>query len=418
MYDLAGRLFPICRSITGDGVRETLRILQEYIPLTIEEVPTGTQVFDWTVPREWNIRDAWIKNGAGDKIIDFKENNLHILNYSIPFTGKLNLTQLKEHLYTIPSRPDAIPYRTSYYSENWGFCLSHTQFENLKADEYEVLIDSSLTPGYLTYGELLIPGESEDEFLLSTHICHPSLANDNLSGITLLVHLAKFLFQKKNRFSYRLLFIPGTIGSITWLAQNESRLKKIKAGLVASLVGDPASFNFKKSRSGNTILDQVVEYVLANNGFPYNIHDFYPYGYDERQYCSPGINLSVGNLTRSTFGYAEYHTSDDNMTFITSEALDQSFHLYRSILEVWEQNISYLNLFPMGEPQLGKRGLYEAVGGQSDSHQLQMAMLWILNLSDSKHSLMDIAKKSGIPLTQLDKMAHLLTDKNLIKPLQ
>lgn len=414
MYELAEKLFPICRSITGDGVRETLQIVKEVIPLEIREVPSGTVVFDWVVPPEWNIREAWIKNEAGEKVIDFKVNNLHILNYSIPYQGYLKLEDLKKHLYSLPDQPDLIPYRTSYYARNWGFCLSHRQLQSLEEGIYEVLIDSTLEAGHLTYGELLIPGMSDEEFLLSTHICHPSLANDNLSGIVLLTYLAKHLLGLSNHYSYRFLFIPGTIGSITWLASNEEFLSRIKGGLVASLTGDPDVFHFKKSRIGNSLLDRLVEYVLENGPYPYVAQDFYPYGYDERQYCSPGINLPVGNLTRSVFGYQEYHTSADNLDFISAEELDKSFDIYRSILQHWDCNHFYLNLHPKCEPQLGKRKLYEAIGGQSDSHSQQMAMLWLLNQSDGSCSLLDIAQKSGIPLITLARVAQLLMDNQLL----
>ena len=414
MHALAQRLFPICRSITGNGVRETLKILQSYVPVEIKEIASGTQVFDWTIPAEWNIKEAWIKNAEGEKIVDFKEHNLHILNYSVPFEGTLDLDQLKEHLFTIPDEPDLIPYRTSYYARNWGFCLTHRQYESLKEGRYEVFIDSTLKPGSMTYGELLIPGETAEEFIFSTHICHPSLANDNLSGISLLTYLAKHLIPNKNHFSYRFLFLPVTIGSIAWLSQNETHLSKIKGGIVTSLVGDQAAFHYKKSRIGTSTLDQIAEYVLENSGYPYQILEFSPYGYDERQYCSPGINLPVGNLTRSTYGYREYHTSADNLDFISAVELQKSFEIYRLLVEHWEYNQKYLNLFPKGEPQLGRRGLYTAIGGQTDSHESQMAMLWILNLADGNHTILDMARKSLIPMSRLHEIAQLLVAKGLI----
>jgi len=415
MYTLAERLFPICRSITGDGVRQTLRILQEYIPLELVETPSDLPVFDWTVPKEWNIRDAWVKNSNGEKIIDFQENNLHILNYSTPLSQVMELADLKKHLFSIPEQPDLIPYRTSYYQENWGFCIPHRQLENLPEGEYEVYIDTSLADGYLSYGELYIPGTSIDEILLSAHICHPSLANDNLSGITLLVFLAQMLLEKPNRYSYRFLFIPGTIGAITWLALNETKTINIKHGLVASLLGDAGGFTYKKSRRGDTEIDQVATYVLKHSGFPYHIQDFFPYGYDERQFCSPGFNLPVGNLTRTPFGqYPEYHTSADNLQFIQPVYLDDSFAIYRQILEILEKNTSFQNRFPKCEPQLGKRGLYEAIGGQNDQKKLQMAMLWVLNFSDGHHSLLDIAEKSDLHFDVIYAASHLLENHNLL----
>ncbi len=415
MYALAERLFPICRSITGDGVRQSLRILQEYIPIEIHEVPSNTPVFDWTVPKEWNIRDAWVIGPDGKKIIDFKEHNLHILQYSTPVHQVLSLEDLKKHLFTLPDKPDLIPYRTSYYQENWGFCLAHNQYLELPDGDYEVYIDSTLEEGSLTYGELYIPGHSEEEVLFSAHICHPSLANDNLSGISLLTFLAKLLQGQKNRYSYRFLFIPGTIGSITWLALNEHKAKHIKHGLVVSLVGDAGGFTFKKSRRGDSEIDQVVAYVLRNSGYPCEIIDFFPYGYDERQFCSPGFNLPVGNLTRSPFGsYPEYHTSGDNLQLIQPTFLQASFDIYLAVVEILEQNVYFQNLSPKCEPQLGKRGLYQAIGGDSDQKELQMAMLWLLNFADGKNSLLDIAEKSKISFKSMCKCSKLLLENKLL----
>lgn len=416
MYALAERLFPICRSITGDGVRQSLRILQEYVPLEIHEVPSNTTVFDWTVPKEWNIRDAWVIGPNGKKIIDFKEHNLHILQYSTPVHQVLGLEELKKHLFTLPDKPDLIPYRTSYYQENWGFCMAHNQYLELSDGDYEVYIDATLEAGSLTYGELYIPGASEEEVLFSAHICHPSLANDNLSGIGLLTFLAKLLLEQKNRYSYRFLFIPGTIGSITWLARNEHKVKHIKHGLVVSLVGDAGGFTFKKSRRGDSEIDQVVTYVLKNSGYPCEVIDFFPYGYDERQFCSPGFNLPVGNLTRSPFGsYPEYHTSGDNLQLIQPNFLQASFDIYLAIVEILEQNFFFQNLYPKCEPQLGKRGLYAAIGGDNDQKELQMAMLWLLNFADGNYSLLDIAEKSKIPFTLMRRCSKLLVENQLLK---
>lgn len=419
LYQLAERLFPICRSITGEGVRLTLKILQEYIPIKIFEVPTGTPVFDWTVPKEWNIRDAWIKGPDGRKIIDFKTHNLHILNYSIPVHQKLTLTELKEHLHTLPEQPDLIPYRTSYYQENWGFCLSHRQYQQLEEGTYEVYVDSSLEDGYLTYGEYYLPGATGEEVLLSAHICHPSLANDNLSGISVITHLAMRLQAQKNRYSYRFLFIPGTIGAITWLALNEEKTHRISHGLIASLLGDPGGYTYKRSRRGTAEIDRAAEHVLQHAGHPYRVIDFFPYGYDERQFCSPGFNLPVGNLTRSQFGqYPEYHTSGDNLDLIRPEHLATSFHLYEKIIKLLEGNRFYKNLNPKCEPQLGKRGLYEAIGGDSDQKDLQLAILWVLNLSDGQHDLLAIAQRSGYPFDLIYRASQLLLGKNLLTPVE
>ncbi len=416
LFALCERLFPICRSITGNGVRQTLSILQEYIDLQVHEVKSGEKVLDWTVPKEWNIREAWIKNSKGEKIIDFADNNLHLLNYSIPVHGKIDLASLKDHLYTLPEQPDLIPYRTSYYKENWGFCLTHNQYQQLEEDTYEVYIDSTLEPGHLTYGELYIPGERQEEILFSAHICHPSLANDNLSGVSVLTHLARYLLTRRNRFSYRFVFIPGTIGSITWLAKNQSKLKNIRGGLVASLLGDAGDFTYKKSRRGTSEMDFVVQYVFTKLGVPFKLQNFIPYGYDERQFCAPAFNLPIGNLTRSQFGtYPEYHTSGDNLQLIRPEYLEGALEVYREVVHTFEHNVFYKNLYPQGEPQLGKRGLYEAIGGNSEAKQLQMAMLWILNYSDGEHSLMHIAKLSGLKYRIIEQAGKLLEEKRVIE---
>ncbi len=396
MYELAGRLYPICRSITGNGVRETLSILKETIPLNIVEIPSGTEVFDWKIPDEWNITDAWIKNSKGEKIVDFKNLNLHVLNYSEPVNKQIDLAELKEHLYTIPENPDWVPYRTSYYSRKWGFCISHNQFETLADSEYQVKIDSEIKPGSLTYGEFFIPGKTEKEVLFSCHVCHPSLCNDNLSGIVLALKLAEKLSKVDTHFSYRFLFIPGTIGSLAWLSKNEDKLHNIKHGIVLTLLGDSTPFQYKKSRHGNAEIDEILVYVLGKT-MDSKILDFSPYGYDERQFCSPGFNLPVGRLTRTPFAeFPEYHTSADNLDFISSSNLSKSLALIINITTIIESNRKYINLSPKGEPQLGKRGLYGAVGGQSQHKDYQMALLWVLNLSDGNHSLLDIATKSGI----------------------
>ena len=416
IYALCEQLFPICRSITGDGVRESLQILKEHIDLKIYEVPSGKKVFDWTVPKEWNIKAAWIKDSKGNKVVDFADNNLHILNFSTPVHGKIDLATLKDHLYTLPDQPDLIPYRTSYYKENWGFCLTHNQYEQMEDDTYEVFIDSTLEDGHLTYGELYIPGEKEAEILCSAHICHPSLANDNLSGISILTHLAKELSKQRNKFSYRFIFIPGTIGSITWLSENQDQISKIKAGLVASLLGDAGDFTYKKSRRGNTEMDVIAPYVLRKLELEHQVIDFIPYGYDERQFCAPAFDLGIGNLTRSQFGeYPEYHTSGDNLNLIRPQYLETSFRLYQEILSTFESNIFYKNLNPHCEPQLGKRGLYDAIGGNNDSKKMQMAMLWILNLSDGSHSLLHIAERSGYAYELIQKVAKILEKKKLLE---
>ncbi|SDO77360.1 DUF4910 domain-containing protein [Afipia sp. GAS231] len=414
---LAARIFPICRSITGDGVRQTLREVGAHIDLDIHEVATGTPVLDWTIPREWNIRDAWIKNERGEKIVDFKRSNLHVMSYSVPVQRRMSLAELKQHIYTLPDQPDLIPYRTSYYAENWAFCMPHRQFAALRDETYEVSIDSSLTDGHLTYGEYLHKGETEDEFLLSAHVCHPSLANDNCSGIALLTHLAKRLSGLRTRYSYRFLFAPGTIGAITWLARNEDRLARIKHGLVVSMVGDRGGPTFKKSRLGNTEIDRAMVHALDHSGLSPVVEDFSPYGYDERQYCSPGFNLPVAMFSRSKFGaIPEYHTSADNLDFIRADALAESYRLINETIGAIEANGTYVNTHPKGEPQLGKRGLYGAIGGDKDAAAANMAMLWILNQSDGTNSLLDIAERAKLPFAVVQRTAKLLGDHGLLKP--
>ncbi len=417
IYALAAELFPICRSITGDGVRETLATLGRHIPLAVQEVPTGTPVFDWTVPREWTIRDAYIKNAAGERVVDFRAHSLHVLNYSAPVRRTLPLAELKAHIYTLPDQPDLIPYRTSYYDERWGFCMSHRRLAGLPDGEYEAVIDSTLADGHLTYGEYLHRGETEDEFMLSAHICHPSLANDNCSGLALLALLARQLSGRKTRLSYRFLFAPGTIGAITWLARNEARVDRIKHGLTVSCVGDGGGPTYKKSRRGNAMIDRVMAHVLRHASPSPNILDFSPYGYDERQYCSPGFNLPVGMFQRSQFGtFPEYHTSADNLDFIRPEHLAASFGMIRAAIDIVENDGRFLNLSPKCEPQLGRRGLYDTIGGDKDAAAKNMAILWVLNLSDGEHSLFDIAERAELAFAAVYDAARLLHEHGLLAP--
>jgi aminopeptidase-like protein len=400
MHALIRLLYPICRSMTGNGVRETLRLIGEQIPLKIFEVPSQTPVFDWTVPNEWNIRDAYIKNSQGERLVDFRKCNLHIIGYSVPVHQEMKAEELKAHLFSIPEYPTWIPYRTSYFRESWGFCVSHEQWQELVAhpDEvYEVCIDSSLEPGSLTYAECYLPGQTEDEVLISCHTCHPSLANDNLSGISVGVALAQTLAQSPRRYSYRFLFIPGIIGSITWLSLNESKVGRIKHGLVLTCIGDPGKVQYKKSRRGNAEMDQAVAHVLKHRALDFDIMEYYPYGYDERQYCSPGFNLPVGVLMRSKHGtFPQYHTSADNLDFVRPEALADSYAVALSSIAILEKNAVYVNQNPKCEPQLGKRGLYSVRLSWLTDKNLEMAMLWVLNLSDGNHSLLDIAERSGM----------------------
>src|SRR5271166_2146589 len=416
-YRIIEALYPICRSITGNGLRRSLRLLQGTVPLEIHEVPTGTEVFDWTVPKEWNIRDAYIINAAGERVVDFQRSNLHVLNYSIPIKRKMSLAELRPHLFTLPETPDWIPYRTSYYREAWGFCLSKTHLDRMGEGEYEVCIDSTLGPGHLTYGEYRIQGATDDEVLISCHVCHPSLCNDNLSGMAIAARLARLLQDISLRYSYRFLWIPGTIGSITWLARNEEILPRIKHGLVLSCVGDAGPFTYKRSRRGYAEVDRAVEHVLRHNGASFQVLDFTPYGYDERQYCSPGINLSVGCFMRTPNGrYPEYHTSADDLTLVTPSALGESLLQLLRVVLVFEENGHCLNLNPKCEPQLGRRGLYRQMGGIKDAAAREMAMLWVLNLSDGQYDLLDIAVRSGIPFDQVSQAAEALREAGLLAP--
>lgn len=416
LYRLVEELYPLCRSITGHGVRETLTILQSHIPLTIHEVPSGTQVFDWQVPKEWNIRDAYIKNRRGERVIDFRQSNLHVVGYSIPIRQTLSLDELKPHVYTLPDHPDWIPYRTSYYKEDWGFCLTHHQWLSLQDEEYEVCIDSSLEEGALTYGELYLPGQTEDDVLFSCHVCHPSLCNDNLSGIAVVTWLAKFLMGLDRRYSYRMVFLPGTIGPITWLSLNESLVPRIKHGLVVALVGDPGVSTYKRSRNGQAEIDRAVAHVLRHAGNDFQIRDFLPYGYDERQYCSPGFNLPVGCFMRTPNGcFPEYHTSADNLDFVQPPYLADSYEKLQMVVETLEGNATYLNLNPKCEPQLGKRGLYRTLSGQAERGQREMAMFWVLNLSDGTHSLLDIAERADMPFALIKETADLLEEAGLLE---
>ena len=418
LYKLVAELYPICRSITGDGVRRTLEIVDREIGgLEVSEVPTGTQVLDWTVPREWNVRDAWVANAAGERVIDFQASNLHLVSYSVPVRATMSLAELKQHLFVLPDQPDWVPYRTSYYAERWGFCASKRVVDSLPEGDYEVCVDSTLADGHLTYGERLVEGRTSDEVLVSCHVCHPSLANDNLSGIAVATRLATMLAAARPRYSYRFLFVPGTIGSITWLARNEDRLDRVRHGLVLACVGDPGGFTYKRSRRGDAEIDRTVAHVLERSGRAHRIGDFTPYGYDERQYCSPGFDLPVGCLSRSSYAsYPEYHTSADDLDLVRPEHLQDSLDTCWELVQVLEGNRRYLNLAPKGEPQLGKRGLYGSIGGRSDAEERQMAMLWVLNLSDGAHSLLDVAERAGLPFALVAEAAADLEAAGLLAP--
>ena len=440
MYDLMEELFPITRSITGKGVRKSLKILKNLINLKIHEIPTGFKVFDWTVPEEWNIDDAYIMNSKKEKIVDFNKSNIHVLQYSENIKKKITLDELKKHIFTLPDQPNSIPYVTSFYNKNWGFCMSHNEFLKLEDDDYFINIVSEHKNGSLTYGEFLIEGDSKEEILISTYVCHPSLCNDNLSGPVLTAFLAQYLSKVKMHYSIRFLFIPETIGAITWLALNENKIHNIVHGLVVTCVGDSGISTYKKSRDGNNVIDKVVEEVLIESGNPYKIMEFWPSGSDERQYCSPAFNLPVGSLMRTPYDmFDEYHTSDDDLSFMNKECLADSLSKYLLVIEKLNDNFKnikleknvlgkkvstlndpvYQNLCPKCEPQLGKRKIYEEIGGVKKQNLLKQkkAIQWILNLSDGNHSLRNIQQRSGLEYEILLDMAKLLENKKLLSPL-
>jgi aminopeptidase-like protein len=416
IYALIERLHPICRSITGDGVRATLDILGEHIPLVRHEVPSGTEVLDWTVPREWNIQDAYVKDLAGNRVVDFKASNLHVMSYSTPVAPqRITLDVLREHLHSLEDQPELIPYRTTYYDEAWGFCLTHNQLASLSDDEYEVAIDSTLADGSLSYGELFIEGETDEEVLISVHVCHPSLANDNLSGVAVAVQLAKQLAKHKLRLSYRFVFIPGTIGAITWLARNREGVERIAHGLTLVCIGNDEPLQYKRTLDGSHDIDRAVEYVLRCQDDLSEVRDFHPYGYDERQYNSPGFRIPVGSLMRGHHGeFPEYHTSADNLSFVRPDRLGHAFDTLLQIVSVLEGNQYYVSLSPFGEPQLGRRGLYQGMGGETTPANISIAMLWVLQLADGNHDLLAVAKRSGVAWDDLCRAVELLIERDLL----
>ncbi len=414
-------MYPWCRSITGEGLRQTLDFVGEEVEgLDRVRIPTGTACFDWTIPREWNIRDAYVKDVAGKRVIDFRSSNLHVVSYSVPTRQRLSLAELRPHLHTLPDRPDWIPYRTSYYRQSWGFCLRHRDLlaleERGEDQVYEVVIDSSLEEGHLDYAEVLVPGARSDEVLLSTHVCHPSMANDNLSGIVVLMALGQWLRSRPRRYSYRLLFVPGTIGAVAWLAHNPEAVGRIRHGLVLAGMGDAGPLTYKRSRRADAEIDRSVERVLEERAENHSILDFSPYGYDERQYNSPGFDLPVGRLGRSEYGsYPQYHTSADDLSFVSAEQLEASFHTVAAVIERLESTETYRNLSPYGEPQLGRRGLYDDFAEGVDVVAARLARLWVLNLSDGHHSILDIADRAGLELAVVEDAARALREGGLLE---
>jgi aminopeptidase-like protein len=414
IWELMRAMYPICRSITGDGVRRSLDLIEEWIPLERTEVPSGTKVYDWEIPNEWNIRDAYIADARGNRLVDFRAHTLHVVNYSAPIRRWMPLEELKPHLYSLPEHPQWIPYRTTYYREHWGFCLRHRDLQALPSGPFEVVIDSTLAPGNLTYAECVVPGKADAEAIVYTHTCHPSLANDNLTGIGVAVALARALRNERPRLTWRFVFGPGTIGSLTWLSRNEHRLSRIRAGLTVGLLGDSGALTYKRSRRGDCVTDRAAEHVLRSLTGAAHVVDFEPYGYDERQFCSPGFDLPVGRLTRSPNGqYPQYHTSADDLEFVRPDSLAESLRTLAGLIALLDQNRRLRNLSPKGEPRLGKRGLYGTVGGTAPG-EFEHALLWILSFSDGANDLLAIAQRSGLGFDLLVRAAAALEDAGLV----
>jgi len=421
MMDLMARLFPICRSLTGDGVRETLNILSDTLPLKIDQVPTGYQAFDWNVPREWNIRDAYVKDSSGERIIDFRKSNLHILNYSVPFSGTLTREELLPHLHAKPELPEAIPYMTSYYADRWGFCLSQNQLDTLPEGPFEVLVDSTLEDGQLTFAEAILPGSSRQEILFSTDVCHPSMAHNELSGPILTAFLHRLISPFEHRYTYRFVFLPETIGSLVFLTQNGDHLRQnLQAGYTVTCVGDAGPYTYKRSRQGTTAADQIAEHCLRYLGSSADvvIKNFDPStGSDERQYCSPGFDLPVGSLMRTMYGeYPEYHTSLDNLDFVSAEGMAGTLKAYLRMVQLHELNQTYINKSPYGEPQLGKRGLYPTLGAQAESPDAVTNIMYLLSYSDGSKSVVDIADLANRPAWTFTSEVQSLVDSGLLDP--
>jgi aminopeptidase-like protein len=418
-YELMCRLFPLCRSVTGSGVRETFDVLEDVIPLARTEIPTGTRLFDWIVPDEWNIRDAYIAAADGTRVVDFRRSSLHVVSCSEPVRVTLPLEELRERLHTLPDQPDVVPYRTSYYSRTWGFCLSHRQLLDLEPGDYEVVIDSTLEPGHLSYAELVLEGEDEDsgDVLFSTYVCHPSLANDNLSGIAVTAMLARELSSRRLRHTYRFLFAPGTIGPLAWLHQNRDAVDRIRHALALSCIGDGGNLTYKRSRREDAAVDLAMETVLRDSGAPHRVLPWEPWGGDERQFCSPGFDVPMGTLMRTPHGeFDGYHTSADSLDRIRPESLADAVERTLELVDVLETDRRCINLSPYGEPQLGRHGLYRSAGGAVSSPDDERALLWVLNLSDGRASLLEIARRSGLRYSVVRRAADRLENAGLLAP--
>jgi len=421
IHQLATELWPINRSVTGEGVRQTLEIIKRQIPeLNIVDIPSGTQVFDWTIPKEWRVKDAYIITPSGKKICEFKRNNLHLVGYSTPISKKLILSELQDHLYSLPNQPNAIPYVTSYYKERWGFCLTHEQRELLEDGEYEVYIDSDLFDGSLTYGEIIIKGKTTKEVFVSTYVCHPSMANNELSGPCVTTFLAKKLMESDQlRYSYRLIFIPETIGSITYLSKNIEHLKSsVIAGFNVSCVGDNREYSYLPSRNGNTLSDNVARHVLKNISPSYKSYSWGDRGSDERQYCAPGVDLPIASIMRTKYGkYDEYHTSlDDLINVVTPEGLDGGFNAIWRALEAIDKNC-FPKITVLCEPQLGKRGLYPTLSTKANGAEVRL-MMDLITWADGTRSLIEIAELCSSPVWELYPIVDKLSSHNLMDLLE